>query len=77
MKILTYISFALEVAETVTAVGGLIALKQKLTGPELQAAISPAVNGLQTTFGVTAPAALVTDICNSAADAINRYVIKA
>jgi hypothetical protein len=76
MKILSYVSFALEVAETVTTVGALIALKQKLTGAQIESAVAPAVAGLQSVFKVTPPAPLVLDICTSAADAINKWVLK-
>jgi hypothetical protein len=75
-KIFEYISFAIEVGESVTAVTALIAAKQPLTGAELQGAINPAISGIQAVFGVTPPAALVSDICQAAADAINKYVLK-
>jgi hypothetical protein len=76
MKIFAYIEFAITVAESVASVAALLAIKQPLTGPELQSALSPAIAGIQAAFNVTPPAALVTDICQAAADAINKYVIK-
>jgi hypothetical protein len=76
MKIFAYIAFAIEAAEAATSIAALVAAKQPLTGSELQASVEPAIQGAQSAFGFTAPAALVTDICQAAADAINKYVLK-
>ena len=76
MKIFEYISLAIEIGEAVTSIAALIALKQTLQGGQIQNAVQPAISGIQVLFNVTPPAALVTDICQAAADAINKYVIK-
>jgi hypothetical protein len=75
MKIFAYIAFAIEAAEAATSIAALVAAKQPLSGAELQAAVEPAIQGAQSAFGFTAPAALVTDICQATADAINKYVL--
>ena len=75
MKIMEYLSFALEIGSAVQSITMLVQSKQKLTGVQVQAAVNPAVGGLQTLFNLSLPAPLVTDVCQAAADAVNKYVL--
>jgi len=77
LNILKYLDLGLSVLESVTAFQALIAAKQKVTGAQVQAAAQPAISGIETAFGVTIPAGLVSDICDAAATAIDKYVFSA
>jgi hypothetical protein len=76
MNFLKYLDLGLVGFETVTTFMGLIAAKQQLTGPVIVSAVTPLVVSIQSTFNVTIPAPLISDVSQSAADAINRYVFK-
>lgn len=77
MNILKYIEFGVVAVETVTSFIALLAPKKSLTGAQIVAAITPMVSAIQSTFGMTLPTALVADIAQAAADAIDKYVINA
>jgi len=73
VKILAYISFAVEVAAAVGQIIALVATKVPFTGPAIQSIILPAITEAQTAFGFAVPAALVTDICDVIAVAVNKF----
>ena len=77
MKILAYISFAVEVAAAVGQVIALVATKAPVTGPALQQIILPSITEAQAAFGFSIPPALVTDICDVVAVAVNKFEPKA
>ena len=76
MNFLKYIELGIVGFETATTFIALIKLGQPLTGPEVVSAVNPLVTTIQSTFNVVIPVPLITDIANTAADAINRYVFK-
>lgn len=75
-KILQYISLGFDIGTSVEAVIALVKAKQQLTGAQIQAAVAPALSGVESTFSVTIPDAVVADIADAAADAINKFVTK-
>ncbi len=73
MKIFQYIAeFALEVAGVIPEIIAL-AKVNAITAAALLSVINPAVSALQSTFGVSIPPVLVTDIVTAVADAINAF----
>jgi hypothetical protein len=74
-KIFQYIGLALDLGGSVESIIALLKTKP-VTGAGLLAAIQPALSGVQTTFNVSIPDTVVTDICDAAAAAINKYVSK-
>jgi hypothetical protein len=74
MNIFKYISLAFGIVESVTAFTQLIAARKSVTGAQVAAAAGPAIDAIQSTFNVQVPEALVTDVSQSAADAIDKYV---
>ena len=76
-KIFSYITAGLEIASVVEAMIQLIAAKQPVTAAILSTVISPGIQALQLISPkITLPPALINDIIQAAADAINKYVIK-
>jgi hypothetical protein len=74
MNFLKYIELGTVGYETVTAFIALIAAKHDLTGVQITETVLPLVNTIQVTFNVTIPHALVADVANATATAINKYV---
>jgi len=74
MNILKYLNLALEVAASVEALISLFAVSAPVTGPAISLAVQPAISAVQAVFPkANIPPALVTDVCDAAADAINAY----
>jgi len=78
--IFKYIALALEIGTTIQSITALIESAQAthvpITGSQIDAAIQPVVSGIEGVFPkVVFPEALLTDIENASADAINRYVL--
>lgn len=73
MKIFQYISLALEIGSTIETIIALVKTEQPLSGAQIQTAIQPALSGVESTFSVSVPDAVVTEICDAAAAAINKF----
>ena len=77
MKILQYIELALSIGGSVEMIAALVALGRPVTGSQIESAVQPSILALVAIWPKAnpPPAPLVTDICNTAADAINKYVL--
>jgi hypothetical protein len=77
-KVFAYISFGLEMAAVVENVMVLTQSKQPITKESLALVVNPAIQALHgISTKINPPQLLVDDIIQAAADAINKYVIKA
>ena len=74
MNIFKYIDLGIGVVESVTAFIALLAPKKSVTGIQVAGAAQPAISAIQGAFGVIIPPALITDVSNAAADAIDKYI---
>ena len=74
-NILKYISLGIGVVESVAGFVALIALKKPVTVAEVAAAAQPAISSIQSAFNITIPPALITDVSNAAAAALDKYVL--
>jgi hypothetical protein len=75
-KILQYVSLGFEIGTSVESIITLVESKQQLTGSQVQAAVAPAILGIESTFSQIVPDAVVLDICDAAAAAINKFGAK-
>lgn len=75
INIFGYISFGISVASAVPAIIALVKAPGAVSGTQLNSIVYPSVLGLESLLGnkVDIPDEIVADICNSAADSINRY----
>lgn len=72
-KIFQYFGLATAVIESISGIQS--ALKSNpVSGAAIQAAVEPAIDAVTGILAhVVIPGALITDVCNAAADAINQY----
>lgn len=75
-KIFQLIGLAIEIGGAVTEVEALISIAKPLTGSQLQTILQPSIDTLHQVYPkFNPPKALLTDILNASADAINKYVL--
>ena len=74
MNFIKYIELGIVAVETVAAFRVLLAPKKAVTGAQIVTAVEPVVIAIQSTFNVTIPSALVSEIAATAATAIDKYV---
>jgi len=75
MNIFKYLELAIGLLTVVPTLMTLFTLKQKITGVQVQADITPALESLSTILPAFNPdPAIVLDFCDAFADTFNKYV---